>query len=124
MKKDFPDSLFSLENTILIVASKHGNSVICQCFYFTNVRWTLSSNFVFPIPILFRHDRSTSLIRGLRLVGTESWNRNVAILGYRSEKRRFFSTKTSSETGKAEQWSLPSLQIRKDEGKCEEKREH
>ena len=36
---------------------------------------------------------------------SESWNRNIAILGYRSEKRRFFSTKTSSETGKAERWS-------------------
>jgi len=42
-------------------------------------------------------------IRGLRLVGTETRNRNVAILGYRSEKRRFFSAKPSSEIGSAEQ---------------------
>ncbi len=36
------------------------------------------------------------------------------MLGYQSEK-------TSSETGKEEQWLLWSLRMRKDQGKCKEK---
>jgi hypothetical protein len=44
--------------------------------------------------------------------------RNVAILGYGERKVAFLSTKTSSEIGKAEQWLLRSLLIRKDQNEC------
>jgi len=73
------------------------------------------------LPTWRRSKESTVRGRGLRLVGTESWKRNVAILGYWSEKRRFFSTKTSSETRKTEQRLRWSLQMRTDQGECEER---
>jgi hypothetical protein len=55
------------------------------------------------VPFLSNDEGIIAAVWGLRLVGTETRNRNVAILGYRREKSSFFIRKTSSETGKAEQ---------------------
>jgi len=49
----------------------------------------------------------------------EEWSHS----GLPERKKKVFQRKTSSETGKEEQCLLWSLQMRKDQGKCKEKRE-
>jgi hypothetical protein len=46
---------------------------------------------------------------GLRLVGTETRNRNIAILGYRREKRSFFIRKNLFRNRKSRTMSFAKL---------------